>query len=43
MTHIKPNLEHLMHADAFVQLPLAWASESAQCHFLASAAAATVC
>ncbi|KAG6327740.1 hypothetical protein ID866_11350 [Astraeus odoratus] len=36
------SLAHLMHTDVFIQLLLAWASESAHCHFLASAAAATV-
>ncbi|KAG6330911.1 hypothetical protein ID866_8178 [Astraeus odoratus] len=43
MMHIKPSLVHLMHADVFVQLLLTWASESACCHFLASAAVATLC
>ncbi|KAG6328419.1 hypothetical protein ID866_10669 [Astraeus odoratus] len=43
MMHIKPNLAHLMHGDMFIQLLLAWASESAHCCFLASAAVATPC
>ncbi|KAG6326605.1 hypothetical protein ID866_12481 [Astraeus odoratus] len=43
MRHESPSLAHLMHADTFTQLPLAWASESAHCRFLASAAAATPC
>ncbi|KAG6327944.1 hypothetical protein ID866_11146 [Astraeus odoratus] len=30
------SLAHLMHTDMLTQLPLAWASESAHCHFLAS-------
>ncbi|KAG6330541.1 hypothetical protein ID866_8545 [Astraeus odoratus] len=37
------SLTHLMHTDMLAQLLLAWASESAHCHFLASAAAAIVC
>ncbi|KAG6328065.1 hypothetical protein ID866_11023 [Astraeus odoratus] len=37
------SLVHLMHADAFAQLLLTWASESAYCCFLASAAAAMPC
>ncbi|KAG6328760.1 hypothetical protein ID866_10328 [Astraeus odoratus] len=41
--HIKPSLVHLIHADVLAQLPLAWASKSACCCFLVSAAAATVC
>ncbi|KAG6329567.1 hypothetical protein ID866_9523 [Astraeus odoratus] len=36
------SLAHLMHMDMLVQLLLAWTSESACCHFLASAAAATL-
>ncbi|KAG6327299.1 hypothetical protein ID866_11789 [Astraeus odoratus] len=43
MTQLSRSLVHLMHTDVFIRLPLAWASESARCHFLASAAAATVC
>ncbi|KAG6330787.1 hypothetical protein ID866_8305 [Astraeus odoratus] len=42
MRHISPSLVHLTHADALVQLLLAWTSESACCCFLASAAAATI-
>ncbi|KAG6326057.1 hypothetical protein ID866_13032 [Astraeus odoratus] len=42
MTQLSRSLMHLMHTDAFVRLLLAWASESACCRFLASAAAATV-
>ncbi|KAG6327356.1 hypothetical protein ID866_11733 [Astraeus odoratus] len=37
------SLVHLTHADTFTWLPLTWASESAHCHFLASAAAAMPC
>ncbi|KAG6328109.1 hypothetical protein ID866_10980 [Astraeus odoratus] len=43
MMQLSHSLAHLMHTDAFAQLPLTWASESACCHFLASAAVATVC
>ncbi|KAG6328495.1 hypothetical protein ID866_10596 [Astraeus odoratus] len=42
MLHESLSLVHLMHMDISVQLPLAWTSESICCHFLASAAAATV-
>ncbi|KAG6327446.1 hypothetical protein ID866_11644 [Astraeus odoratus] len=43
MRHISPSLVHLTHMDMLAWLLLAWASESAHCHFLASAAAATSC
>ncbi|KAG6327864.1 hypothetical protein ID866_11226 [Astraeus odoratus] len=42
MRHISPSLVHLTHADTPARLLLAWASESAHCHFLASAAAAII-
>ncbi|KAG6327105.1 hypothetical protein ID866_11983 [Astraeus odoratus] len=42
MLQVSLSLAHLMHTDAFVWLPLAWASESACCCFLASAAVATL-
>ncbi|KAG6327521.1 hypothetical protein ID866_11569 [Astraeus odoratus] len=42
MTQVSLSLAHLMHMDAFVWLLLAWTSESAHCHFLASAAVATL-
>ncbi|KAG6326849.1 hypothetical protein ID866_12241 [Astraeus odoratus] len=41
MTHVSPSLMHLMHMDMFTQLLFTWASDSAHCHFLAFAAAAT--
>ncbi|KAG6327914.1 hypothetical protein ID866_11175 [Astraeus odoratus] len=41
MMHVKPSLAHLIHADMLAWLLLTWASESAHCHFLASAAATT--
>ncbi|KAG6326738.1 hypothetical protein ID866_12350 [Astraeus odoratus] len=43
MMQLSHSLAHLMHMDTFIRLPLTWASESACCCFLASAAAATVC
>ncbi|KAG6326662.1 hypothetical protein ID866_12428 [Astraeus odoratus] len=43
MTQLSLSRMHLMHTDAFAQLPLAWASESVCCRFLASAAVATNC
>ncbi|KAG6327823.1 hypothetical protein ID866_11268 [Astraeus odoratus] len=43
MTQLSCSLVHLMHTIMLAQLLLAWASESAHCHFLASAAAATPC
>ncbi|KAG6327257.1 hypothetical protein ID866_11831 [Astraeus odoratus] len=43
MMQVSFNLAHLMHADTLARLLLTWASESAHCRFLASAAAATVC
>ncbi|KAG6326979.1 hypothetical protein ID866_12109 [Astraeus odoratus] len=43
MMQLSLSLVHLMHMDVLTRLLLAWASESACCHFLASAAAATVC
>ncbi|KAG6326071.1 hypothetical protein ID866_13018 [Astraeus odoratus] len=43
MMHISPSLAHLIQADMLVQLLLTWASESVHCHFLASAAVATIC
>ncbi|KAG6327457.1 hypothetical protein ID866_11634 [Astraeus odoratus] len=42
MLQVSLSLMHLMHMDMFVWLLLAWASESACCHFLASAAVATL-
>ncbi|KAG6329394.1 hypothetical protein ID866_9694 [Astraeus odoratus] len=42
MTQLSFSHMHLMHTGTFAQLPLAWASESACCHFLASAAVATL-
>ncbi|KAG6326483.1 hypothetical protein ID866_12607 [Astraeus odoratus] len=43
MTQLSLSHAHLMHTDAFAQLPLAWASESVCCCFLVSAGAATNC
>ncbi|KAG6326560.1 hypothetical protein ID866_12530 [Astraeus odoratus] len=43
MRHESPNLAHQTHTDMFIQLLLAWASESAHCRFLASAAATMLC
>ncbi|KAG6326875.1 hypothetical protein ID866_12213 [Astraeus odoratus] len=43
MTQLSLSHAHLMHTGAFAWLPLTWASESTHCHFLASAAAATLC
>ncbi|KAG6330986.1 hypothetical protein ID866_8103 [Astraeus odoratus] len=43
MMQLSHSLVHLMHTDTFVQLLLAWASESACCCFLAFAAAAIPC
>ncbi|KAG6328411.1 hypothetical protein ID866_10679 [Astraeus odoratus] len=43
MLQVSLSLMHLMHMDVFVWLLLTWASESARCHFLASAAAAMPC
>ncbi|KAG6327272.1 hypothetical protein ID866_11816 [Astraeus odoratus] len=42
MLQVSFSLAHLMHTDVLIQLLLAWTSESAHCHFLASAAAATI-
>ncbi|KAG6329301.1 hypothetical protein ID866_9786 [Astraeus odoratus] len=42
MRHVSPNLAHQMQTDVLVQLLLAWTFESACCHFLPSAAAATM-
>ncbi|KAG6328024.1 hypothetical protein ID866_11064 [Astraeus odoratus] len=43
MMQLSLSCMHLMHTDVLAQLPLAWASESAHCCFLASAAAAMPC
>ncbi|KAG6328573.1 hypothetical protein ID866_10517 [Astraeus odoratus] len=43
MMQLRFNLVHWMHTDMLTWLLLAWTSESACCHFLASAAAATLC
>ncbi|KAG6325827.1 hypothetical protein ID866_13262 [Astraeus odoratus] len=43
MLQVSLSLTHLIHMDALAQLLLTWASESAHCCFLASAAAATLC
>ncbi|KAG6327227.1 hypothetical protein ID866_11861 [Astraeus odoratus] len=43
MMQLGHSLAHLMHMDVFIWLLFAWASESACCCFLASAAVATVC
>ncbi|KAG6326512.1 hypothetical protein ID866_12576 [Astraeus odoratus] len=43
MLQVSLSLTHLMHTDAFTHLLLTWASESAHCCSLASAAAATPC
>ncbi|KAG6328792.1 hypothetical protein ID866_10297, partial [Astraeus odoratus] len=40
MMQVSLSLMHLMHTDMLAWLLLTWASESAHCHFLASAAAA---
>ncbi|KAG6328483.1 hypothetical protein ID866_10606 [Astraeus odoratus] len=41
MMQLSLRLAHLIHTDMLTQLPFTWASESAHCHFLASAAVAT--
>ncbi|KAG6328737.1 hypothetical protein ID866_10353 [Astraeus odoratus] len=43
MMQVSLSLVHLMHMVMLAWLLLAWASESAHYHFLASAAAATPC
>ncbi|KAG6331530.1 hypothetical protein ID866_7557 [Astraeus odoratus] len=43
MLQVSLSLTHLMHTDVLAQLLLTWASKSAYCHFLASAAAAMLC
>ncbi|KAG6330211.1 hypothetical protein ID866_8876 [Astraeus odoratus] len=43
MMQLSHSLVHLIHMDTFIQLLLAWASESAHCCFLTSAAVAICC
>ncbi|KAG6329390.1 hypothetical protein ID866_9698 [Astraeus odoratus] len=43
MMQLSLSLMHLMHTGMLTQLLLAWTLESAYCHFLAFATAATPC